>query len=58
MTWEMKLDEKYDAGLREGIKRMITALRNTNCSDQEIVQQMVELYHLSEEEAVNYLKNN
>ena len=55
MTLEQKMADKYDDGLDKGIQGAVEILRKIGRSDQDIMKDISDQYHLSEEQAKKYL---
>ncbi len=56
MTLLMRDQENREIGLETGILGMVSALRDFNIPDHDILQKIQEKYNLSQEEAEHYMK--
>lgn len=63
MTLEMSYQEKFEQGLErgleqgleQGIRYLVDSLRGFRISEEEIKEEIIKRYHLTEEEAEKYL---
>lgn len=67
MTLEMSYQEKFEQGLEQGLERgleqgleqgiryLVDSLRGFRISEEEIKEEIIKRYHLTEEEAEKYL---